>query len=496
MTYEGPGVNYIDDWPAQSPDLNPIEHLWHHLKLKLSLYDKKAKGVHELWERVEKEWNSFDKEACRRYIDTMPARIKASFFTHCKYQISHRQYTKEQLFSLFEQWSLQYRPQQDDDDTEFHLPVDIADILETTPASQLKESFRKFKMGLRKYRHEEWTTSEEINKQFIPKLKKHTMDTLQVVNTIYKHSKNTRTMARAVTELYEQIQYLQTSASTINPMELAKIQSECREAAKRLVVYGWASARTQDNQATEFAAKAIKVPYNVAMDYLPEEGTKRQAFSKEFVREYNQVSHQNALNRAAVNNKPTGTDSRYGGRGRATETTSLQQSSKAIDLQHSIQNNNSNNNYSIPSDGIQPGGRLNKFYNNWIKVISHKWPLSVIREGYKIQLNSNPIPWKLKKMNLKLEDQIAVDQAVEKFMTAGIIEISPNQSRDYLSNFFTIQEATKRRPILDCKMINNYIQCHHFKMPMWLCHCTKTPANILHFYTRTLYTNTKLWLLE
>ncbi|KAG0754030.1 hypothetical protein G6F24_012661 [Rhizopus arrhizus] len=286
------------------------------------------------------------------------------------------------------------------------------------------------------------------------------MDTLQVVNAIYKHSENTRTMARAVTELYEQIQYLQTSASIINPMELAKIQSECREAAKRLAVYGWASARSQDNQATEFAAKAIKVPYNVAMDYLPEEGTKRQAFSKEFVREYNQVSHQNALNRAAVNNKPTGTDSRYGGRGRATETTSLQQSSKAIDLQHSIQNNN----YSIPSDGIQPGGRLNKFYNNWIKVISHKWPLSVIREGYKIQLNSNPIPWKLKKMNLKLEDQIAVDQAVEKFMTAGKIEISPSQSRDYLSNFFTIQEATKRRPILDCKMINNYIQCHHFKM--------------------------------
>ncbi|KAG1136935.1 hypothetical protein G6F37_013629 [Rhizopus arrhizus] len=70
-------VNYIDDWPAQSPDLNPIEHLWHHLKLKLSLYDKKAKGVYEFWERVEKEWNSFGKEVCRRYIDTMSARNKA-----------------------------------------------------------------------------------------------------------------------------------------------------------------------------------------------------------------------------------------------------------------------------------------------------------------------------------------------------------------------------------------------------------------------------------
>src|SRR6478735_5724647 len=92
------GVNYIDDWPAQSPDLNPIEHLWHHLKLKLSLYDKKAKGVHELWERVEKEWNSFDKEVCRRYIDTMPARTlgekigttfsKNSF--HAAYSIKRR----------------------------------------------------------------------------------------------------------------------------------------------------------------------------------------------------------------------------------------------------------------------------------------------------------------------------------------------------------------------------------------------------------------------
>ncbi|CEG83543.1 hypothetical protein RMATCC62417_17446 [Rhizopus microsporus] len=58
------GVRYIDDWPSQSPDLNPIEHLWHHLKLKLSAYEQKAKGVHELWERVEKEWNSFTEDVC------------------------------------------------------------------------------------------------------------------------------------------------------------------------------------------------------------------------------------------------------------------------------------------------------------------------------------------------------------------------------------------------------------------------------------------------
>ncbi|KAG1031995.1 hypothetical protein G6F43_013851 [Rhizopus delemar] len=55
------GMIYIDDWPSQSPDLNPIEHIWHHLKLKLSMYDNRATSIHELWQRVENEWNSFTK---------------------------------------------------------------------------------------------------------------------------------------------------------------------------------------------------------------------------------------------------------------------------------------------------------------------------------------------------------------------------------------------------------------------------------------------------
>ena len=67
-------VNY---WPAQSPDLNPIEHLWYHIKCKLQEYDIPPKGVHELWERVAEEWNEIPSEVCQRLIESMPRRIAA-----------------------------------------------------------------------------------------------------------------------------------------------------------------------------------------------------------------------------------------------------------------------------------------------------------------------------------------------------------------------------------------------------------------------------------
>ncbi|KAG1370610.1 hypothetical protein G6F61_011890 [Rhizopus arrhizus] len=70
-------VQYINDWSPNSPDLNPIEHVWHLLKLRLSLYERKARNIYELWERVDVEWNKLDKDVCRSYIDSMPDRIAA-----------------------------------------------------------------------------------------------------------------------------------------------------------------------------------------------------------------------------------------------------------------------------------------------------------------------------------------------------------------------------------------------------------------------------------
>ncbi|KAG1139215.1 hypothetical protein G6F46_005428 [Rhizopus delemar] len=65
-------IVYIEDWPSQSPDLNPILHIWHHLKLKLNMFDNRATSIHELWQKVKNEWNSFTKEQYIKYIDSIP----------------------------------------------------------------------------------------------------------------------------------------------------------------------------------------------------------------------------------------------------------------------------------------------------------------------------------------------------------------------------------------------------------------------------------------
>ena len=69
-------VNLMD-WPPQSPDMNPIKHLWHALKQRLRTYPEPPKGIHELWERIQDEWLKIPVETCQNLISNMPGRIQA-----------------------------------------------------------------------------------------------------------------------------------------------------------------------------------------------------------------------------------------------------------------------------------------------------------------------------------------------------------------------------------------------------------------------------------
>jgi transposase len=75
-------------WPAQSPDINPIEHLWVHIKTKLGEWEEPPQGIQELWERVQKLWDEIPASVCQNLIESMPRRVEALYKAkggHTKY---------------------------------------------------------------------------------------------------------------------------------------------------------------------------------------------------------------------------------------------------------------------------------------------------------------------------------------------------------------------------------------------------------------------------
>ncbi|KAL1925108.1 uncharacterized protein VTP21DRAFT_4762 [Calcarisporiella thermophila] len=64
------------DWPSQSPDFNPIEHLWDEVKRRLRDRLPQISGKDGLWEKVKTVWESLTKDDCVTSINTMPRRIQ------------------------------------------------------------------------------------------------------------------------------------------------------------------------------------------------------------------------------------------------------------------------------------------------------------------------------------------------------------------------------------------------------------------------------------
>lgn len=72
------------DWPASSPDLNPIEHLWREVKKRVYMLPRPA-NLDELWAQFVEEWQKTSPEYCKALVESMPRRMAAVLAAHGGY---------------------------------------------------------------------------------------------------------------------------------------------------------------------------------------------------------------------------------------------------------------------------------------------------------------------------------------------------------------------------------------------------------------------------
>ena len=67
------------DWPAQSPDLNPIERIWDLLEGRFRARPHQLKSIPLLISALREEWAAISQETCRQLIESIPARVQVGF---------------------------------------------------------------------------------------------------------------------------------------------------------------------------------------------------------------------------------------------------------------------------------------------------------------------------------------------------------------------------------------------------------------------------------
>lgn len=73
MSYLRNKCTLLQDWPSNSPDLNPIENLWSIMGKQVN--KRRPKTKKSLWRIVSEVWNNLDWKMIENLIDSMEKRL-------------------------------------------------------------------------------------------------------------------------------------------------------------------------------------------------------------------------------------------------------------------------------------------------------------------------------------------------------------------------------------------------------------------------------------
>ena len=67
-------INYIEKWPGNSPDLNPIENLWSILKRQVR--ERDTSTIPKLEAAIYDAWRNIDKSILSNLASSIPKRLR------------------------------------------------------------------------------------------------------------------------------------------------------------------------------------------------------------------------------------------------------------------------------------------------------------------------------------------------------------------------------------------------------------------------------------
>jgi transposase len=72
-------------WPAMSPDLNPIEHIWDMLGRRIQAWEPPVQNIRQLEAALHREWQQLSQHDIRRLTGGMRRRVEAVIQAHGRY---------------------------------------------------------------------------------------------------------------------------------------------------------------------------------------------------------------------------------------------------------------------------------------------------------------------------------------------------------------------------------------------------------------------------
>jgi hypothetical protein len=63
------------DWPAQCPDLNPIEHLWNEIERRLHYRPQRPTSLNARASALQEKWATIPSETFRHLVESFPCGV-------------------------------------------------------------------------------------------------------------------------------------------------------------------------------------------------------------------------------------------------------------------------------------------------------------------------------------------------------------------------------------------------------------------------------------